>query len=66
MTQLPIAYLSLVKCHRQVSPLTCNGIFNRFSVMVRKMVLRVFLMGGLQFSLATLNRDLENLTFKSL
>lgn len=66
MTQFPVAYLSLAKCHREVSCLTCKGIFNRFSVMVKKIVLRICLMGGLPFSLATLSRDLEHLTLKAI
>lgn len=44
----------------------CEDIFNRFSVMVKKMVLRFWLMGESAFSLATLSRDVANLPFKSL
>lgn len=38
-THLLVTYLGLVNCYMLVSHLMCKGTFNRFSVMVKKIVL---------------------------
>lgn len=42
-----IVYLALVKCHLQVSCPMFKGIFTSFLVKMNKIVLRIWLMGGL-------------------
>ena len=48
-THLPVTYLGLVNCYRQVSHLMCKGTCNRFSVMVKKIVLIIWLWVGSHF-----------------